>query len=316
MKAYDKVRWDFLSAMNFHPTMIKWLQVCVTTANYSLSINGETTGYIIGKRGLRQGDPLSSYLFVIVMEVLTCLLREKSLLPDFHFHWRCGNSKLINRCFADDLMIFSKGDLTSVNHILTALTEFQALSGLSPSPGKSSIYFSGVNTSSRLAILNVLGFKEGILPVRYLGVPLISTKLKASDCQRLVGSITAKTKYWTNRDLTYSGRVQLIKNILFSMQTYWSSLFIIPKKVIKEVESILRAFLWSGPDLKRTGAKVSWEHLCCPKEEGGLGFKSLQVWNKAAICQAHLVPDFWGGVVYVVSMGQVVLNKREEFLEP
>lgn len=79
-------------------------------------------------------------------------------------------------------MIFCKGDLTSVIHIQDALTEFQALSGLAPSPGKSSIFFSGVSFNSRLAILNVLGFQEGTLPVRYLGVPLISTKLKASDC--------------------------------------------------------------------------------------------------------------------------------------
>jgi hypothetical protein len=114
-----------------------------------------------------------------VMEVLTCLHREQSLLPDFHFHWRCGDTKLINLCFADDLMIFCKGELTSVNHIQDAFTEFQALSGLSLSPGKSSIYFSGVSLNSRLAILNVLGFQEGTLPVRYLGVPQISTKLKA-----------------------------------------------------------------------------------------------------------------------------------------
>lgn len=69
------------------------------------------------------------------------------------------------------------------------------------------------------------------------------------------------------------------------MQTYWTSLFILPKKVIKAVESILRAFLWSGPELRKTGAKVSWEHLCSPKQEGGLGFKSMQVWNKAAIAK-------------------------------
>jgi hypothetical protein len=104
MKAYDNVRWEFLwdvlYSMNFHPTMISWLQACVTTANYSISINGENTGHILGKRGLRQGDPLSSYLFVIVMDVLTCLLREKSQLPDFQFHWRCKDIKLINLCFA------------------------------------------------------------------------------------------------------------------------------------------------------------------------------------------------------------------------
>lgn len=92
MKAYDNVRWEFLwdvlCSMNFHPQMIQWLQACVSTVNYSLSINGEVTGFIPGKKGLRQRDPLSSYLFVIVMEVLTCILKEKSQLPDFNFHWR------------------------------------------------------------------------------------------------------------------------------------------------------------------------------------------------------------------------------------
>ena len=238
------------------------------------------------REGLGRGmDPLSSYLFVIVMEVLTCILKEKSNKPDFRFHWRCSQPKIINLCFADDLMLFCKGDVSSVKHIQDSLHEFESLSGLSPSPGKSNVFFSGVQYSTREEILLMLGFKEGFLPVRYLGVPLLSTKLKHIDCKTMIDRITSKTKTWTNRDLTYAGRVQLIKNVLFSMQTYWSSLFILPKKVINEVETILRSFLWSGPDLKRTGAKVSWEQLCCPKQEGGLGFKSILVWNKAAIAK-------------------------------
>lgn len=156
------------SSMNFHPLMIRWLQACVTSANYSLSINGVVTGYIFGKKGLRQGDPLSSYLFVIVIEVLTCLLKEKSLLPDFRIHWRCSANKLINLCFADDLMIFCMGDLSSIKHIQSALNEFESLSGVSLSPGKSNIFFSGVCPNVKESILNELGFKEGTLPVRYL----------------------------------------------------------------------------------------------------------------------------------------------------
>ena len=109
MKAYDNVRWeflwDFLASMNFHPLMIQWIKACVTTANYSLSINGEPTGSIKGKKGLKQGDPLSFYLFVNVMEIFTQLLREKSSNSNFHFHWRCEKTKIINLCFADDLMI-------------------------------------------------------------------------------------------------------------------------------------------------------------------------------------------------------------------
>jgi mannosylglycoprotein endo-beta-mannosidase len=269
MKAYDNVRWDFLwdtlTCMNFHPKMITWLKACVTTASYTLNINGEPTGTIKGERGLRQGDPLSSYLFVIVMEVLTCILKEKSKKPDFRFHWRCNQTKIINLCFADDLMLFCNGDVKSVRHIHDSLCEFESLSGLSPSPGKSTVFFYGVQHNTRKEILQLLGFNEGTLPVRYLGVPLLSTKLKHVDCKPMIDKITARTKTWTNRDLTYAGRVQLIKNVLFSMQTYWSSLFILPKKVIKEVETILRSFLWSGPDLKEDWGKSCLGALMLPQ---------------------------------------------------
>lgn len=206
MKSYDNVRWDFLwdvlLGMNFHPTMVKWLQACVTTANYTLSINGENTGYIEGRRGLRQGDPLSSYLFVIVMENLTCILREKSLKPDFQFHWKCKQNKIINLCFADDLMIFCKGDIGSVRHIQSSLSKFESLTRLKPSPHKSHIFFSGVDATTRRGILDVLGFSEGHLPVKYLGVPLLSNKLTHLDCKPMVDRIISKTKSWTNRDLT------------------------------------------------------------------------------------------------------------------
>lgn len=78
------------------------------------------------------------------------------------------------------------------------------------------------------------------------------------------------------------------------MQTYWSSIFILPKNVVKEIECILRSFFWTGFDLKHTGAKVSWEHLCSPKKEGGLGFKSLQIWNKAVMAK-HIWFLVYGG---------------------
>ncbi|XP_058185750.1 uncharacterized protein LOC131302974 [Rhododendron vialii] len=98
MKAYDNVRWEFLwdilASMNFHPQMIRWIKAYITTTNYSLSFNGGAIGYIPGQKGLRKDNPLSSYSFVIVMEVLTCILKEKSLLPDFNFHWNADPPNL------------------------------------------------------------------------------------------------------------------------------------------------------------------------------------------------------------------------------
>ena len=82
-------------------------------------------------------------------------------------------------------MIFCKGELSSIQCIQEALVEFEALSGLSPSPSKSNIFFSGVPTTNKTAILGTLGFQEGSVPVKYLGVPLISTKLKYATVRSL-----------------------------------------------------------------------------------------------------------------------------------
>lgn len=145
------------------------------------------------------------------------------------------------------------------------------------------MFFSRMDSHLRIELLSIMGFNEGKLPVRYLGVPLISSKLSHVDCSQLISRITRRIQLWTNKVLSYAGRAQLIKSILFSMQVYWSSLFILPIKVIREVEALLRAFFWSGPELKKSGAKVAWVHLCIPRNEGGLGFKDIEIWNKAVV---------------------------------
>lgn len=81
--------------------------------------------------------------------------------------------------------------------------------------------------------------------------------------------------------MTYGGRVELVNSVLFSIQVYWASIFMLPQKVIQDLEQLLRAFLWSGSDLTHSGAKVSWKDICVPKEEGGLGFRLMKDWNRA-----------------------------------
>ncbi|XP_074271392.1 uncharacterized protein LOC141595329 [Silene latifolia] len=117
-KAYDSVEWDFLHqmllALKFPQKFIDLVMVCVTSTSYSLSLNGNTFGYFHGSRGLRQGDPLSPLLFTLCMEYLSRVLKVVGQQPDFHFHPLCGAIQLNHLLFADDLLLFSKGDELSI----------------------------------------------------------------------------------------------------------------------------------------------------------------------------------------------------------
>ncbi|XP_073029391.1 uncharacterized protein [Primulina eburnea] len=105
-KAYDTVDWDFLhevlNSLNFPPRFIQWIIECVATTSYSIAINGHYHGKFDGKRGLRQGDPLSPLLFSLCLEVLSRSLKRMSASPEFVFHPKCGNLRITHLAYADD----------------------------------------------------------------------------------------------------------------------------------------------------------------------------------------------------------------------
>lgn len=127
-------------------------------------------------------------------------------------------------------------------------------------------------------MIDCLKFKESKLPVRYLGVPLILQKLTIEDCGSLLEKISARKDSWLANKLSFVGRLQLLSSVLYSIQVFWASIFILPKKIIKLLEQKFNRFLWSGTDSIKAEAKVSWELVCVPKTEGGLGLKRLETW--------------------------------------
>ncbi|KAK1407855.1 hypothetical protein QVD17_39482 [Tagetes erecta] len=133
---------------------------------------------------------MSPYLFTMVMEILTLVLRRAvSLDSSFRFHNRCEKILLINLCFADDLFLFARGDLSSAKVIMKSLTDFASMSGLSPSNQKSTIFFCNVLVQIKNSILNIMPFVEGKLSVRYLGVPLVASRVRTSDCRALIEKV-------------------------------------------------------------------------------------------------------------------------------
>ncbi|KAJ6983822.1 hypothetical protein NC653_026591 [Populus alba x Populus x berolinensis] len=296
-KAFDTVSLDFiiegLHAISLPTDMIRWITTCITTVHYTININGEMHGFFQATRGIRQGDPLSPYLFVLAMEGLRGIINQSVQSSAFKYHWRCKPTKLTHICFADDLMLFSHADPGSIMVLKSSLDRFSTLSGLSINLAKSSLYLSGIISGLRNTIIEQLGIQETTLPVKYLGVPLLSSRLTHRDCLPLLERIIARIKLWTSSSLTYAGRLQLIKSVLFSIQVYWSTIFILPCATIKRIESTLAAFLWKGSSLTPTGAKVAWNAICYPLTEGGLRIKKLKTWNQAATLKHiwHLFTD-------------------------
>lgn len=171
-KAYDTMNWSFLKkmmvALNFPHKFINIIMKCISSTSYALMINGSPTNTFAAKRGLWQGDPLSPLLFVIGMEYLSRSL--KRMVGTFGFHPRCKIIKLTHLCFADDLMLLRKGDVSSVRSICECLKGFSLTSGLHANSGKSALYLAGVEHTIQDDIRSISGFELGTLPFRYLGV--------------------------------------------------------------------------------------------------------------------------------------------------
>lgn len=127
-------------------------------------------------------------------------------------------------------------------------------------------------------IQELFGFPVGILPVRYLGVPLASIKLNASHYSPVIEKLASFTNKWYGKNLSFAGRVELITSVLQGIDCYWLQVFPLPSNVIDRISSISRNFLWGA-----SRAPVAWKDCCMPKEEGGLGFRNLSAWNKALL---------------------------------
>ncbi|XP_074300468.1 uncharacterized protein LOC141631739 [Silene latifolia] len=262
-KAYDTVEWDFveqmLTAMRFPQNFVKLVMVCITTPSYSLAINGSSFGFFKGRRGLRQGDPLSPLIFTLCMEYLSRILGVVANQDGFRYHPMCGHIKLNHLLFADDLLLFCKGTEAAIMWMLRGFATFSASSGLCLNNEKTDIYFNGVPGYVIDNIIQIYGFKRGTLPFKYLGVPISSKKLTKNDCAKLTDKIMARIRAWGTRHLSYAGRLVLVNAVLTSLHSYWATIFLIPNGVMKRIDSLCRTFLWEGKDSYSRAPNVHWD---------------------------------------------------------
>ncbi|KAL8111933.1 hypothetical protein AgCh_019582 [Apium graveolens] len=221
-KVFNSLQWSFVLAslekMGFNATFIFWIKACICTPKFSVKLNGIVHGYFAGAQGIRQGDPLSPYLFTICMNVLSCLL--KPMPPNFKYHFKCKHMDITHLVFADDVLFFAHANVDSVKHIMDNIVLFSSMSGLTPSVHKSSSFICNASADFLLWFDTTCGIPRGSLPVKFLGVPLISAQLCINDCILLIDKLSARINSWTSLLLFFAGRVRFIKSVLTAIQAY------------------------------------------------------------------------------------------------
>ena len=183
-KAYDRVEWNFIELvmrrLGFHEIWVGWVMKCITTVTYSVLINGEAHGRISPTRGLRQGDPLSSYLFLLCMEAFSAFIFDASNRNLLNGVSICrGCPRVTHLFFADDSLFFCKAESAEVNKFVEVLKLFKAASGQKINMDKSSVTFSqNTPVETRREVLEMLGPTDELRQGKYLGFPSVIGKSK------------------------------------------------------------------------------------------------------------------------------------------
>ncbi|GJU24505.1 putative RNA-directed DNA polymerase, eukaryota, reverse transcriptase zinc-binding domain protein [Tanacetum coccineum] len=288
-KAYDCVNWKFLyevmSQMGFGRKWCGWIRACLETATSSILVNGTPTKEFILQRGIRQGDPLSPFLFLLVAEGLNIMMQEvlnRGLFEGI----KIGSDEvcLTHLQYADDTIFIGKWNRNNIVNMMKLLKCFQLVSGLKVNLSKSKLYGIGIEMEEIEDYARSLECRAGKLPFLYLGLPIGNNMGRIENWNIMVDKFKSKLADWKAKMISFGGRLTLVKSVLGSLSLYFFSLFRAPMSVLHSLERISERFFWGGG----TGDS---KHMVWVKSEkafssygvGGLNIGSLKAMNWALL---------------------------------
>ena len=280
---------------------------CVSSVSYSFLIKGSPKGRVIPSRGLRQGDPLSPYLFILCTEVLSGLCQraqECGHLPAIKV--ANGSPPINHLLLADDTMFFCRSNQKSCNRLMEIITRYGEASGQVINFNKSTITFSNKSPLAvKLAAKLTLGIsKEGGVG-KYLGLPEHFGQRKRDIFTSIVHKIRQRSHSWTTRFLLVAGKQILLKSLLAAMPLYAMSCFKLPISLCKRIQFVLTRFWWDDKPDKKKLSWVSWDKLTLPKLEGGLRFREIEQLNDALLARiSWKILHFFNSLLARVLLGK------------
>ncbi|XP_060959161.1 uncharacterized protein LOC115699843 [Cannabis sativa] len=290
-KAFDRVEWNFLCNIMFHfnfpVRFVSLILKCLSSASISFSINGSVHGNVKPTRGIRHGDPLSPYLFILCAEGLSAILRNYHHRGLLHGISISRNAPPISHLlFADDSILFCAADRNSCHALQQALSLYSQALGQMINFTKSSILFSpNTQNDIRDLFLRTFQLKDKPFITKYLGLPQCLSRAKYQSFTFLKDKVSSIIHSWHHKWFSKAGKETLIKAVLQAIPSYAMSCFRIPTRICREIESLISKFWWgSSPEVRKVHWK-NWRMVCQSKFVGGLGFRSLIHFNQAMLAK-------------------------------
>jgi len=289
-KAYDSVRWNFLFDMlqrlGFQEKWIVWVKGCLVSSSVSVLVNGSPTEEFKPSRGLRQGDPMAPFLFLVVAEGLAGLVRQ-ALRMDALRGIKVGRNN-VECCllqFADDTLFMCEDSFDSIFAIKAILRCFELASGLKVNFHKSKLTGVKVENVAMSTYAKTLNCNTMKIPFQYLGIEVGGNPRRKQFWDPVVRKVEAKISSWKGRFLSMAGRICLFKSVFTAIPLFYLSIFKAPVAVCNKISSIQRKFLWAWGKQSKSILWVSWDNVCKPLEEGGLGVKEVKIFNVALLAK-------------------------------
>ncbi|CAN1332707.1 Putative ribonuclease H protein At1g65750 [Linum perenne] len=291
-KAFDRVEWQYLEGVltkvGFHARWVQLLMTCVKSVRYRVNVNSTLTDSFVPMRGLRQGCPLSPFLFILCAEGLSALVKHKTAMGLLHGSLVSrGAPRISHLLFADDSLFFCRATIQEVRELKETFDVYARASGQLINFEKSGMMFTK-STHPMLAagLRAILGVSRELDTGNYLGMPAMVGANKRQTFAFIRERLWQRINSWLGKSTSKGGREILVKAVAQAMPIYCMNVFLMSATLTAELERMINSFWWG---MKRSGRRgmnwMKWEKLCVRKEHGGMGFKNLRGFNLALLAK-------------------------------